>query len=92
MIVKPIGLNPIDESVFGVRDMAGSVCEYTMGRPDPNDETYHSYRGGSWEVNQEFYYRMATRNGLTTRGFYTHSGFRLVAEPHSTSSDDWKPD
>ncbi len=87
-IVLPVGTYPMDESIFGVRDMAGSASEYTVGRPDPNDESYHSYRGGSWFVNQEFYFRVATRNGLGIKGFYTHSGFRLVAERQPSSSDD----
>lgn len=74
-----VGAMPLDESVFGVRDLAGSVCEYTLGHPDPSDPTYLSYRGGSWNVNQESFYRLATRNGLTAPGVHLHMGFRLKA-------------
>jgi serine/threonine-protein kinase len=75
-IPEPVGLHPIDESVFGVRDMAGSVCEPTSGE---TIRGYVSVRGGSWYEPTEYYYRIANREGrLRARGL--DQGIRLAAE------------
>ena len=70
----------MDESVYGVRDLAGSVREHVQDIV--NDRwSYRSIRGGGWRVFDEYYFRTATRNGIGSRGQYYDSGFRLVAEP-----------
>ncbi len=71
------GVSPLDESVFGVRDLAGSSTEHTLGM---RRDGFAVYRGGSWDARDEFFLRCATRNGLKPGGRYRHSGVRLVAE------------
>jgi serine/threonine protein kinase/formylglycine-generating enzyme required for sulfatase activity len=77
-----VGVSPLDESVFGVRDLAGSVQEHTSGKPLERFR-YRSLRGGGWNSVDEFYYRAATRNSLYPERSHTQTGFRLVAEADS---------
>ena len=75
----PVGHYPADESVFGVRDLAGSVCE-----PTSNDtvSNYVSLRGGSWYTPDAYAYRIANRNGRF-RGRNepgVDMGFRMAAD------------
>jgi hypothetical protein len=69
----------MDESVYGVRDLAGSASEPTT---DITEEYFRSVRGGNWYANDGYFVRIANRNGS-----YPHSvkkidqGIRLVAEP-----------
>ena len=74
-----VGLVPMDESVYGVRDLGGSVDEYTTGHPSrrPIDV---SRRGGNWKVYDEYFFRTANRNSFQATGCGTSTGFRLVAE------------
>lgn len=74
-----VGGHPDDESVFGVRDMAGSCLEHTSDASIPG-RPYTAYRGGSWNTEDEYYFHVATRNGLLPWKYYQDSGFRLVAE------------
>jgi serine/threonine protein kinase/formylglycine-generating enzyme required for sulfatase activity len=76
----PIGVAPLDESVFGVRDLAGSVTEFTTGRPCPLRREFIAHRGGGWDETDEYFYRIATRNGLLPGSYRQGTGFRLVAE------------
>jgi formylglycine-generating enzyme required for sulfatase activity len=75
--VVPVGSSPMDESVYGVRDMAGSASEWTTGR---TLESYTAYRGGNWNTPDEYFFRTATRNGMSPTGSAPGLGFRLVAE------------
>jgi formylglycine-generating enzyme required for sulfatase activity len=70
---------PTDESVFGVRDMAGSVSEMTIGRTDPR-YTYMPLRGGNWYTTEDQYFRIANRNGRPPSTAGIDTGFRLVAD------------
>ncbi|MEM7234971.1 MAG: SUMF1/EgtB/PvdO family nonheme iron enzyme, partial [Planctomycetota bacterium] len=66
-----------DESVFGVRDMAGSLSEFTssvyFGR-------LSIVRGGSWETLDDRDFRIASRNRRYPYRNYTDMTVRLVAE------------
>ena len=71
---------PLDESPYGVRDLVGSVREFTSGQPEPSYQ-YRSVRGSSFNVTDDFYCRLATRNGLLPWSVSrTSVGIRLVAE------------
>ena len=77
--VEVVGYAPFDESVYGVRDMTGSVSEHALGRPLAR-YSFSSTRGGNWDSVDEYYSRAATRNGLLPWSFARGTGFRLVAE------------
>jgi len=74
-----VGIYPDGESVFGVRDMVGSVSEHTDDHPTevPRNRVY---RGGSWSDIDEYYYRLATRNSMDPSQLSRAFGIRLVAE------------
>ena len=77
-----VGTTPTDESVFGVLDMNGSVCELTSDTIDPN-ERYLAYRGGSYYTStrdENTYFRLASRNGHLPEGPRVFIGLRLVAD------------
>jgi formylglycine-generating enzyme required for sulfatase activity len=79
LYLQRVGISPMDESVFGVCDMAGSVQEFTSDRP--NDRySYNSVRGGGIDTTDAFYFRIATRNGLLPTGTKRGTGFRLAAD------------
>jgi formylglycine-generating enzyme required for sulfatase activity len=68
---------PLDESVYGVRDLAGSVEEYTSSEISP---LYPSRRGGSWSNVDDTHFRAATRSSRLAYGRGADAGFRLVIE------------
>ncbi|MBI4600744.1 MAG: protein kinase [Planctomycetes bacterium] len=72
----PGGAYPWDESVFGIRDMAGSVAEPVEGRSSLG---FPVLRGGSWLQPDAQYYRIANREGRAT-GAGQDVGIRLVAD------------
>ena len=76
---SPIGVSPIDESVYGVRDLEGSADELTSGRTIEG-QSYISIRGGGWTVPDEYRYRVTTRLGRLPLAYDRGTGFRLVAE------------
>ena len=57
----PIGTAIFDESPFGVRDMAGSVLEWTSSA-DPDGKAGRVYRGGYFEAGEDQiqYFRSAS--------------------------------
>jgi formylglycine-generating enzyme required for sulfatase activity len=76
----PIGTAIFDESPFGVRDMAGSVLEWTSSA-DPDGKAGRVYRGGYFEAGEDQiqYFRSASHAlGQIERPGY-HDGFRVVA-------------
>ncbi len=75
----PVAVCPFDESVYGVRDLAGSALEPTSDRTIPGD-VFISFRGGSYGTSDEQYFHNASRNGISPGAAYEHSGLRLVAE------------
>ncbi len=77
-----VGISPLDESVFGVRDLAGSVSEHTSGRTQPEQGyRYTSIRGGNFYNTDDFWFRIATRNGILPENSGVNTGLRLAAEP-----------
>ncbi|MBN1443577.1 MAG: SUMF1/EgtB/PvdO family nonheme iron enzyme, partial [Planctomycetes bacterium] len=91
--LEEVLVSPADESVYGVRDLTGSVSEHAIGRPCP-PYTYRSLRGGNWFNTDEYYGRIATRNGLPRSGAAMSTGFRLVAVPRGEerAPADQRPD
>lgn len=80
----PGGLEPRDESPFGVVDMGGHRREWTADVRDPGDgdvpPTYW-HRGGSWRDLREESFRAATRDFLVADAATAPLGLRLVARP-----------
>ena len=79
--VMPVGAEPIDESVWGVRDLAGSAAEPLLERrTDTQGVRYLSLRGASWQSSDAYYFRVANRNGARIEDRLTANGLRIVAE------------
>ena len=75
----PAGTHPIDRSVYGIHDLAGSVSELTSDATIPG-QRFTSQRGGTWYTADEYRFEIATRFGrLADRGGID-CGFRLVVE------------
>jgi len=74
-----VGAYPRDESVYGIRDLAGSASEPTT---DVTEGNYLSVRGGNWRTVNDYFFRVANRNGrFAASKFAVDQGIRLVAEP-----------
>jgi serine/threonine protein kinase/formylglycine-generating enzyme required for sulfatase activity len=73
---EPVGTYPFDESIFGVRDMAGSITEPVEGRSSIG---YPVFRGGSWRQPDVQYCRIANREGRQN-GVGLDAGIRLAAD------------
>jgi formylglycine-generating enzyme required for sulfatase activity len=80
VVVEPRFAYPFDESVYGVRDLAGSAAEPTTQRALPSKQ-YFVYRGGYWSATDPRDVRAASRNRTIPWRQYHHLGIRLVAEP-----------
>ncbi len=78
-VLKPQEWYPIDESVFGVRNLAGAVCEPTAERTTGRYR-YIAQRGGNWYTTENQYFRTANRNGILPEEQSIEMGIRLVAE------------
>ncbi len=76
---SPAGRHPIDESVFQIRDMAGSACEPTLGKTTITFR-YTALRGGDWNTTEDTYFRIANRNGRPPEVSGIDTGIRLVAK------------
>jgi serine/threonine-protein kinase len=72
------GISPFDESIFGVKDLAGSVFEHISERFE--DQANYYYRGGSWELLDDVYFRAATRSSMLPENEDPSCGLRLVVE------------
>ena len=73
-----IRLYPFDESVYGVRDLAGSMQE-------PTSELVEEFRlavmrGGEWNTVDDRDFRIATRNRQRPENIYGTVGLRLAAD------------
>ena len=73
------GISPLDESVFGIRDLAGSVSEPTLGRPKAG-RRYIVRRGGAWDAEDLYEFRLDTRVGFLPESLSLGLGIRLVCE------------
>ncbi|MGC6509843.1 MAG: protein kinase domain-containing protein [Myxococcota bacterium] len=83
---------PVDTSPYGVRHMAGNLCEWTrtvyheegaliqdgreVARSEPENQ-YRVFKGGSW-INFPNYLRSASRYRSKSSDRYRTIGFRLV--------------
>jgi len=76
MRLEPVLSYPVDESVYGVRDLAGSVVEW-------NRDLYllRSIRGGPYDGVMPDLFRAASRDNLKSDKTAHNLGFRLVARP-----------
>lgn len=73
---------PIDESVYGIRGMAGNMSEWTSSvfRPDwdtPEESGKRTLRGGSW-IHSGVATQCTYRNSCYPTYRYSDLGFRLV--------------
>ena len=74
----PVGSCPEDVSVYGVRDLAGGVCEWVSGEvPHRPDRGW--LRGGSWNSHPQ-QARLCSRMTAPLDGRGGTIGFRLVQE------------
>jgi hypothetical protein len=77
---EAVGTFPIDESPFGVFDLAGSVREWCDGRVVPDDDVNRPYVGGSFGSGIGSLFRIDPVQGLPPEAVGTVVGFRLVAK------------
>jgi formylglycine-generating enzyme required for sulfatase activity len=69
----------MDESVFGIRDLAGSVSEFAAAKTMA-DYRFVVLRGGNWYTVDDYFFRAATRNGRLPEATGVDAGIRLVAD------------
>jgi serine/threonine-protein kinase len=69
----------LDESVYGVMDMAGNVSEWCQTYYDQANNIRIN-RGAAWSYVAEDYARCAGRNGHSPADVADFRGFRVVAE------------
>ena len=74
---EPVGAFPTDRSVYGVRDLAGSVREWCGDLAFDGDATRRPVRGGTWGGGEEFS-RLASRSAYLPWSTFTDVGLRLV--------------
>jgi formylglycine-generating enzyme required for sulfatase activity len=77
--VRPVGSFPLDRSVYGCDDMAGSVAEWTSSLFAP---AIHVVKGGSFARTSELV-RLASREPVDAAQFHAmpeRFGLRLVLE------------
>ncbi|MBN1770244.1 MAG: SUMF1/EgtB/PvdO family nonheme iron enzyme [Deltaproteobacteria bacterium] len=76
---EPVGTFPLDESPYGVRDMAGTIRNWCDSRLLP-DERHLVVKGGSWSLPAEGC-RAAGRHGHLPGVVFTSIGFRIARSP-----------
>ncbi len=74
---EPYGLFPVDESPYGVRDLAGGVAEWTISTGGPAGE-WRVLKGASWS-SAASRCRAASREARLPEETHGHPGFRLKA-------------
>ncbi|MCB9913550.1 MAG: SUMF1/EgtB/PvdO family nonheme iron enzyme [Planctomycetes bacterium] len=87
----PGGLEPRDESPYGMLDMTAHRREWTRDPgaiEDPSAPPLYRYRGGGWRSLRPYQYRAAAR-GMVEASFTSGDlGFRLAARPREDAPDD----
>ncbi len=73
---EPFGLFPVDESPYGVRDMAGDICEWT--RSKSRGRGWRIYKGGAWGTGASNC-RAAARSDGSPEELSEQIGFRVFA-------------
>ena len=76
---RAVGSTPTDESVYGIRDLAGSAKEHTTSIAVEGFR-FTALRGGDWYTIDEFNWRVATRNGTLPTNGSLDAGIRLAAD------------
>jgi serine/threonine-protein kinase len=74
---EPVGAFPSDVSVYGVRDVAGSMRDWCDDLEFDGDSTSRPVRGGSWNYDPRFC-RAACRLGRPPWRIFAYNGFRLA--------------
>lgn len=77
MLPEPLGLFPIDESPFGVRDLGGGMREWTSTEAGA-EKQWRIIKGGAWSGPVAFC-RSADRDAFEPVYVNTVDGLRLVA-------------
>ena len=73
---EPVGRYPIDESPYGVRDLAGTIMEWTASR-FMDDDPLRTLAGGSWR-DPALLCRATWETGASSASVSLSFGFRLV--------------
>jgi len=73
----PIGSFTLDESIYGVMDMAGNVSEWCNTFYD-RQNNIRINRGAAWSYAESDYARCAARNGHSPSDVAGFRGFRMV--------------
>ena len=76
---EPVGAFPWDKSIYGVRDLAGTVIEWCEDWFLENK--YRLTRGGGWYSIHEGSFRAAFRLGTNPVNRSSLIGFRVAVEP-----------
>jgi formylglycine-generating enzyme required for sulfatase activity len=78
------GTYPLDESIYGVRDLAGSAKEpvltHEAAKLPPPLGRFSTLRGGSWDDTDHRDFHAATRNRRPPERGYYFTGIRLAAD------------
>jgi len=83
---EPAGTFQVDTSIYGVRDMAGSIREWCEDWFLENK--YRLTRGGGWHSIQEGAFRAAKRQGTNPAICSSLIGFRVACEPRRRKKND----
>jgi serine/threonine-protein kinase len=75
---EPVGVFPTDESPYGIRDMAGTIREWTQSWFDERADM-RVVRGGSWNLVGTRHFRCANRFGYSSTKGTSTVGFRLFS-------------
>jgi len=76
---EPIGAFPTDCSIYGVRDMAGSIREWCGDESYDGKSDRRPVRGGAWAMFGESpLRRAAARSGTLPERMHSSRGFRLA--------------
>lgn len=76
---EPVGAFPNDISIYGVRDLAGSMRDWCADAAFDGDTTLRPVRGGSWNYDPRFC-RAACRLGRAPWRIFAYNGFRLARD------------
>ena len=81
--VSEVGLRPMDESVYGVLDLCGSVAELVVTDPSrlPYALRFATVRGASFDATDARDYHIASRNRVLPEKGERSIGLRIVATP-----------
>lgn len=78
MYTSPVGIFPKGANMFGIKDMAGNVWEWTSSTYQDGDASSFEVRGGSW-LNSADKIRSSNRGRLPRSSQFGHLGFRCMA-------------